>query len=139
MSALEAIVDPVGRDVLERYFAHINAGEIDPLLALFAEDARIEPSSGGVRQGRAAIGSYYRRTLESFAEHHDEPTRVHEAASATVVELRFTGRSREGAAVRFDAIDVFELDAGAIVRIGLWADTADIARQLRAGRVPADG
>ena len=133
MSALEAVADPVAREVLRHYFEQVNAGRIDALTELFLEDATIEPSSGGVHRGRADIADYYEATLAGFAEHHDEPVRVHEASTAIVVELVFTGVSASGAAVRFDALDLFELEGGRIRRVALWADTAGIARQLRRG------
>jgi len=134
MKALEEVSDPVTRQLLVRYFHLVNAGNVDDLLELFAEDALIAPSSGGVCQGRSSIGEYFRSTLGRFAEHHDEPRRVHVAATAIVVELHFEGHLRDGPRLSFDALDVFEFGGGLIDRIGLWADTAGINRQARQDR-----
>jgi steroid Delta-isomerase len=140
VTVLDAIPDPVARTVVQRYFDLVNADEVAAMMALFAEEATIEPSSGGVRRGRDDIAAYYRITLAGFTEHHDEPRRVHVAQTAIVVELAFAGVAVSGAPVIFEALDLFELEEDRIRRVSLWADTAAIARQLRRGSAArADG
>jgi uncharacterized protein (TIGR02246 family) len=139
VTVLDAIPDPAAQTVVRRYFDLVNADEVDAMMELFAEDATIEPSSGGVRRGRDDIAAYYRATLAGFAEHHDEPRRVHVARTAIVIELAFVGVATSGAPVTFDALDLFELEGGRIRRVSLWADTAAIARQLRRGSAARTG
>lgn len=134
MSVFEEIPDRTARRLLVHYFDRVNAGMVEDLLELFAEDAVVTASSGETSQGRSAIGAYYRTTLGRFAEHHDEPRRVHVAATAIIVELHFEGRLHRGPHLSFDALDVFELAAPGIERIDLWADTAAINRQARQDR-----
>jgi ketosteroid isomerase-like protein len=116
------------------YFAAVNARDWDRLAHVFADDAEIRPPGVEPRRGRDDVLAYYPPLLATFAEHHDEPTRIHVAGDVVTVEIAFTGRTVEGAPLAFDAVDVFDLDAeGRIVRLSLWYDTRSVIRQLKAG------
>lgn len=45
------------------YATSVDSGEVDGVVAAFAEDARLEVSSGGVMTGRAAIEAFYARVI----------------------------------------------------------------------------
>jgi ketosteroid isomerase-like protein len=116
------------------YFAAVNARDWDRLAEVFADDAEIRPPGVEPRRGRDDVLAYYPPLLATFAEHHDEPIRVHVAGDVVTVEIAFTGRTVEGVPLAFDAVDVFDLDAeGRIVRLSLWYDTRSVIRQLKAG------
>lgn len=118
---------------VEAYFRAVNARDWDSLAAVFAEDVHFRPVGSRPRQGRADVLAYYPPLLEGFATHHDEPVGVHVAGQVVTVEITFEGRTTDGAEVRFDAVDLFELDAeGCITRLSLWYDTRAVARQVRA-------
>lgn len=122
-------------ETVRRYFAAVNDRRFEAMPELFAEDAELRPVGSAPCQGRDAIAAYYPEILSGFAEGFDDPRRAHVADTAVTVEIAFTGRTREGRDVAFDAIDVFELDAdGRIRRLSLWYDTLDVARQVRGPR-----
>ena len=52
------------KQLLQRYVDHINAGEVDKLIALFAEDAEIEdPIGSGPRRGHEELRIFYQAAL----------------------------------------------------------------------------
>lgn len=121
---------------VEAYFAAVNKRDFTAMANLFAPDVEIRPVGSAPLRGRDAVLAYYPALLDNFAEHHDEPTRVHVAGDVVTVEIRFEGRTADGAPVEFDAVDIFDLDAeGRITQLSLWYDTRDVLRQIRA--VPA--
>ncbi|MBU3737894.1 MAG: nuclear transport factor 2 family protein [Rhodoferax sp.] len=62
------------------YATSVDSGEVDGVVAAFSPDARLEVSSGGVMQGRAAIEAFYARVIG--------PGRPDRAAGAAVPLLR---------------------------------------------------
>lgn len=117
------------------YFACINAEDWAGLAEAFAPDAVIRPVGSASRSGREAVVAYYPAILAGFGPHRDEVLRCLVAGDAVTVELRFTGETRAGVGVRFDGVDVFDLDAsGRIRHLAMWYDTADVNRQVRPAR-----
>jgi len=118
---------------IEAYFQAVNARDWEALANVFAEDVRFQPVGSRPRAGREDVLAYYPPLLEGFAAHHDEPVRIHVAGDVVTVEIAFEGRTIDGAEVRFDAVELFELDAdGRIRRLSLWYDTREVARHVRA-------
>jgi uncharacterized protein (TIGR02246 family) len=122
--------------VVTRYFAAVNAEDWAGVGDLFTPDAELAAVGAPVRRGRTAIVEHFPWTLSALPTHHDEPTRVVVADTVVLVEIRFTGRSRAGAEVVFDAVDVFDLteDGTAIRRLTSWYDTAAVGRMVRGRR-----
>ena len=117
------------------YFKAVNTQDWDALAAVFTADAEIHPVGSRTRRGRDDVLAYYPTVLAGFADHEDIVHRAHVAGEVVTAEIRFTGRTHEGASVSFDAVDVFDLDGDRIRRISLWYDTADVFRQV--GEAPA--
>jgi ketosteroid isomerase-like protein len=119
--------------VITAYFEAVNGRDVDALSALFADDVELRPVGSPPLRGRDAVIAYYPPLIAGFAELRDEPVRVSVAGDVVTVEIAVVGRTLAGADVAFDAVDVFDLDAdGRIVRLSLWYDTRDVARQVRA-------
>jgi uncharacterized protein (TIGR02246 family) len=124
---------PAGRprDVIDAYFAAINAEDWDALAELWEPDAELYPAGARPRQGRQAILACYRRLLAGWAEHTDRPGRRITEADTVVVEIGFTGRTSQGRSVAFNAVDVFDLAGPRIRRLSIWYDTAAVLRQVQ--------
>jgi ketosteroid isomerase-like protein len=120
------------------YFDAVNGRDFAAMPALFADDVELRPVGSAPVRGRDAVAAYYPPLIARFAELRDDPVRVSVAGDVVTVEIAVVGRTRAGAPIAFDAVDVFDLDAdGRISRISLWYDTRDVARQVRAG-TPTD-
>jgi ketosteroid isomerase-like protein len=119
------------KDLVEAYFAAINADRFAELAAVFAPAVQIHTVGAPPVVGRAAALAHFPALLAGYSTHHDEVTRWIVAPDAVVCEIAFTGRLRDGRPVAFDAVDVFDASDAGITRIGTWYDTRSVARQVR--------
>ena len=82
--------------VVQRYVAALNAGDLDGIVALFADDATVEdPVGSEPRRGRAAIRAFYANSLKLplTVELTQEGRAVaDEAAFAFTVSFEYQGR-----------------------------------------------
>jgi ketosteroid isomerase-like protein len=119
---------------IERYFAAVNAEDWTAIREVFAADAELRTVGAPTRRGRDEIAAHFPQVLAALPVHHDEVTRVVVADAVVTVEIHFSGRTATGAAVEFDAVDVFDLspDGTTIEKLSTWYDTAAVGRQVRA-------
>jgi ketosteroid isomerase-like protein len=118
------------------YFDAINGEDYAAVDRLFTADAELVAPGVEPRRGPAEIAEYLRAALAPYPDHVDEPTRIIDAGSTVVVEIRFAGALASGARVAFDAVDVFDLgDDGRIVRLSSWYDSHAVRERLRTARL----
>ena len=120
------------RAVVEGYFAAINADRFGDLEPLWGADGEMHAVGAPPRIGRDAVLAHFPAVLAAYATHDDRVTRFIESGDTIVTEIHFEGRLRDGRPVEFDAVDVFDLRGGVIVRLSSWYDTRAVARQVRA-------
>lgn len=119
------------RAVVEAYFAAINSDRFADLEPLWSPDGQLHAVGAPPRIGRAAVLAHFPAVLSGYATHHDAVTRWIDAGDTLVTEIVFAGELADGRPVRFDAVDVFDLAGGLIVRLSSWYDTRAVARQVR--------
>jgi ketosteroid isomerase-like protein len=124
--------------LLDSYFAGLDAEDWDGLEALFAPAAELI-APGAHRHGARAVARYFRDALAPYPDHHDEPGRRLLSASAASVEIHFRGHLASGAAIEFDAVDVFDVRDGRIARLTSWYDSDGVRRALLAGLAREEG
>jgi ketosteroid isomerase-like protein len=112
------------------YFDALNAEDLDALGGLWAPTAELRAVGSRPRHGRDQVSAYFRPLFEPWAAHLDRPTRYIVAGDTVVVELTFTGTTRAGKGLAFDAVDVFDLHDGLITRLTTWYDLAWVRKQL---------
>ena len=82
--------------VVQRYVAALNAGDLDGIVALFADDATVEdPVGSEPRSGTAAIREFYANSLKlPLAVELTQEVRAvaNEAAFAFTVSFEYQGR-----------------------------------------------
>ena len=82
--------------VVQRYVAALNAGDLDGIVALFADDATVEdPVGSEPRRGREAIRAFYANSLKlPLAVELTQEVRAvaDEAAFAFTVSFEYQGR-----------------------------------------------
>lgn len=123
-------------EAITTYFDAINGEDWDRLATVWRPDAELLAVGARPRKGVDAIVRYYPKTLAPWKEHLDQPTRFVVAGDTVTVEIHFIGRSADGVAVEFDAVDVFDLVDGRIQRVTNWYDVAAV-RNLLPPPVPA--
>jgi len=126
----------VGIGSVQAYFDAINGEDYAAIDRLFTADAELVAPGTRPLRGPAEIASYLRAALTPYPDHLDEPTRIIEAGSTVVVEIRFAGALASGARVAFDAVDVFDVQSdGRIARLSSWYDSHAVREQLRTARL----
>ena len=126
----------MGTASVQAYFDAINGEDYAAIDRLFTADAELVAPGTRPLRGPAEITSYLRAALAPYPDHLDEPTRIIEAGSTVVVEIRFAGALASGARVAFDAVDVFDIDDdGRIARLSSWYDSHAVREQVRTARL----
>jgi ketosteroid isomerase-like protein len=123
--------DGGNRVVVQDYFAAINADRFADLEPLWHPAGELHAVGAPARIGRAAVLAHFPAVLAAYASHDDRVTRWIEAGDTVVTEIHFTGELRDGRPVEFDAVDVFDLRDGAIMRLSSWYDSLAVARMVR--------
>jgi hypothetical protein len=133
----ETILDV--RAVLDAYFDGINDERYGDVAALFADDGVLVAPGVKPRHGRKAIESYFGLVLARYPVHHDQATRTLVDGLTATVEIAFTGELESGAPIEFEAVDVFDLDAGGkITRLVTWYDSHLVRGRLTDAEAPDD-
>ena len=87
------------------------------------------PAAGPGEGGRRSPGTTA-TILTPFPVHHDEPVQVIVSGADVTVEIAYEGQLANGRAIAFDAVNVYRLEDGAIVRLSQWYDTHRVRRLL---------
>jgi steroid delta-isomerase len=120
------------RQTYDRYSEMVSKGDVDGIVALYAEDATIEdPIGSELRRGSAAIRAFYEASAGAITMKRSGPVRVagHEAATPLVVLMGPEGPDRKA----LDVISTMTFDeSGKITSMraywsfdGMRAATAD--------------
>jgi ketosteroid isomerase-like protein len=115
---------------VRKFFEALNAEDFVRLAGLWTEAAELIAVGSRPRRGVDDVLAYYYPLFGPWAEHTDQPTRWIVAGDTVVVEVHFTGVTQEGRQLEFDAVDVFDLEDGAIARLSTWYDLAWVRKQL---------
>ncbi len=117
--------------VVRRYFDAVDAEDFDTLRQVLHPDVAVTACGSRPRQGSEAAIDLFGKIFERFPVHSDRPTRLIRDGEVVVAEIHFEGRSASGVDVSFEAVDVFDIVDGRIVRLTQWLDSAHLERQLR--------
>jgi len=117
-------------DVIQRYFAAVNAEDWEALREVWHPDVVWRAIAARRRSGIDDVMTYYPRALAPYPVHYDDPVRVIDAGETVTVEIEFTGESDTGKTVRFDAVDIFDFVDGKIIKFSSWFDIEDLRSQM---------
>jgi uncharacterized protein (TIGR02246 family) len=127
------------RAVLDAYFDGINGERYEDVAALFATDGELVAPGVRPRIGRESIAAYFTLVLSRYPVHHDQPVRTFVDGSTATVEIAFTGQLASGAAMTFEAVDIFDLDAGGrIAKLVTWYDSHLVRTRLTDAEAQSD-
>jgi hypothetical protein len=97
---------------VQAYFDGVNNDRFEEVAALFTDDAQLIAPGVKPRTGPGEIAPYFAAALAAYPKHYDDPVRIVHAPGTTTVEIHYTGELANGNPMVFDAIDVFDFDAG---------------------------
>jgi steroid delta-isomerase-like uncharacterized protein len=130
------------RELVQRGVDLFNEGDMDGLIATYADDA-IEVFPALEYKGRTAIGERLREQQDAFPDRHLRPLRWVEDGDTVVLEYEFTGTHTgpfrlpdgtvlpaTGQYVRFPAVSIFESRDEKCAAHTLYFDTVPMMVQL---------
>lgn len=120
-------------EVVNRYFDAVDAEDWDTLGEVLHPEVELTACGSGHRSGAPAVLKMFKKIFQHFPVHSDRPTRFVVEGNTVVAEIHFEGKSATGVEVAFDAVDVFDIAHGRIVRLTQWLDSADLQRRLTGG------
>jgi fatty-acyl-CoA synthase len=117
---------------LHTYFRCLDEEDWEAMAGVFHPDAGLRAVGARPCRGRGSILTYFARIFELWDQHEDRPTRILVNGDTAVAEVTFTGVAVGGGQpVSFDAIDVFDLEAGRIRNMSNWYDIAYARKALK--------
>ena len=117
-------------ETVQSYFAALNAEDWDLMASVLHPELDLVPCGSRPRIGSEKAIAMFQKIFERFPVHQDNPTRFLESGSTVVVEISFAGATQDGREVAFDAVDIFDVADGRIVRLSQWFDSASLAAML---------
>ena len=130
-------------DVIERYFAAFNAGDVDGMLACLSEDVAHHVNEGKVRIGKDAFRAFcehmnrcYREELTDmvvFSANAGERAAAEYVVNGTYLETDDGLPAATGQSYRLPAGSFFDLAEGRITRVTTYYNLADWTKQVSDG------
>lgn len=117
---------------IKAYFAAIRAMDIPAIVATFAEDAVSHDPVGALPiEGHQKLTEFFQSITAAFKEVGLTEDQVFVAGTGAAVKWTGTGISKQGKKVRFEGIDVFDVnEAGKIRRLYAYWNPAEMVAQL---------
>ena len=113
-------------DAARTYFANVTKGDVEGILALFADDAQlINPMTGeeGIR-GKAALRSFYQKLVSSLVDYHAGPTDIVIEGNKLIAPLRLVGKTPDGSPIEMNNLNFWTFDeSGKFKILRIYMDT----------------
>lgn len=119
------------RALIEEYFRLVGAGDVDGVVACFAEDGSFwPPLAGEPFRGHVAIRTFFEGLIPLFSSRHEVTTRVIVDGDRGLSELVFEAELVDGRRVRFENCNTYAFRGGRFGDVRVYADAAAMRRQL---------
>ncbi len=120
--------------LIRRYFAAVDAEQIDDIVACFGESASIRFSfQPEPVRGHAALREFFAAHIARFSSHVDRVTRVAIDGDLGASELVFDAATIDGRPVHLENCNVYRFRDGLFHEVRVYLDTVTMSRQLGAG------
>jgi steroid delta-isomerase len=108
------------------YFERVTKGDVDGILALFADDAQlINPMTGeeGIT-GKDALRAFYQNLVNSLVDYHAGPTDIIIEGSKLVAPLHLEGKTKDGNPIVMNNLNFWTFDEnGKFTVLRIYMDT----------------
>jgi steroid Delta-isomerase len=107
------------------YFDRVNRGDVEGILALFADDAQlITPMTGeeGIR-GKAALRAAYQHFFRHLVKSHARPTEIIIEGDTLVAPLHVEGQTNDGQPIAMHNLNLWTFERGKFKVLRIYMDT----------------
>jgi ketosteroid isomerase-like protein len=107
------------------YFERVNTGDVEGVLALFADDAQlIHPMTGeaGIR-GKAALRAAYEHFFSHLAHAHASPTEIIIEGHKLVAPVLVEGETNDGQPIAMHNLNLWTFEHGKFKVLRIYMDT----------------
>ena len=107
------------------YFERVTKGDVDGILALFADDAQlINPMTGaeGIK-GKAALRAFYQNLVNSLVDYHAGATDIIIDGNKLVAPLHLEGKTKDGTPIVMNNLNFWTFESGKFKVLRIYMDT----------------
>ncbi len=107
------------------YFARVTKGDVEGILALFADDAQLlNPMTGeeGIK-GKAALRAFYQNLVNSLVDYHAGPTDIIIDGNKLVAPLHLEGKTKDGNPIVMNNLNFWTFENGKFKVLRIYMDT----------------
>lgn len=107
------------------YFERVTKGDVEGILALFADDAQlINPMIGeeGIR-GKAALRAFYQNLVNNLVDYHAGPTDIIIDSNKLVAPLHLEGKTKDGNPIVMNNLNFWTFENGKFKVLRIYMDT----------------
>lgn len=107
------------------YFERVTKGDVEGILALFADDAQlINPMTGeeGIK-GKAALRAFYQNLVNSLVDYHAGPTAIIIDGNKLVAPLHLEGKTKDGNPIVMNNLNFWTFENGKFKVLRIYMDT----------------
>lgn len=119
------------RELIETYFRSVGAGDVEAVVACFAEDGSFwPPLAAEPFRGHPAIRAFFEGLIPLFRARHEVTTRVIVDGDRGLSELVFDAELVDGRSVHFENCNTYVFRDGRFAEVRVYADAAAMRRQF---------
>jgi steroid Delta-isomerase len=107
------------------YFERVTKGDVEGILALFADDAQlINPMTGeeGIK-GKAALRGFYQNLVSSLVDYYAGPTDIIIDGNKLVAPLHLEGKTKDGNPLVMNNLNFWTFENGKFKVLRIYMDT----------------
>jgi len=107
------------------YFERVTKGDVDGILELFADDAKlVNPMTGeqGI-QGKAALRTFYQNLVNSLVDYQAGPTDIIIDGNKLVAPLHLEGKTKDGNPIVMNNLNFWTFENGRFKTLRIYMDT----------------
>ena len=107
------------------YFERVTNGDVDGILELFADDARlINPVTGAAGiQGKAALRTFYEKLTTSLVDYTAAATDIIIEGNKLIAPLHLEGKTTDGQPLVMDNLNFWTFENGKFKVLRIYMDT----------------
>ena len=111
--------------VAHTYFERVTNGDVDGILALFADDAQlINPVTGAAGiQGKAALRTFYEKLTTSLVDYTAVATDIIIEGNKLIAPLHLEGKTTDGQPLVMDNLNFWTFENGKFKVLRIYMDT----------------